>query len=213
MKMQYFDRNLIREYMEGSPALEQGIRYMKYLDPSVSDAAAKESAIRYAIEKCEAIWMKDSTGYISSERIAFTEFSKDVREKRHFHDPAMDKAEKEEEEKRKNEHRWTCEKKRAADLRMLCMKEGLDFETENKKAVDELIRKNKLTIWIETIAGLSLVGSIIMWLFTAIGNYLLWLPIIVASIVALYIADTHLDPCLPNDFVWQIKNGTYDITK
>ena len=228
MKMQYFDRNLIREYMEGSSALEQGIRYFKYLNPSASDALAKESAIRYAIEKCEAIWMKDSTGYISSERMAFSVFANDVKEKRHFHDKAMDNAEKkkqkamddaekkkqtEENAKKERANRWKHEKARVERLKEYCQTNGLDFKSENKKAVDDLLRKNSLTTWIESISALAFIGAAIMWWFTSIGNYLLWLPIIVASAVAFFVADEKLDPKIPDDFVQQIKDGRYDITK
>ena len=217
MKMQYFDRNLIREYMEGSSALEQGIRYFKYLNPSASDALAKESAIRYAIEKCEAIWMKDSTGYISSERMAFSVFANDVKEKRHFHDSAMDAAEKKkaEEERAKKEHesRWRKEKERAEHLREHCRKNGLDFKLENKKAVDALIFQNRLTIWLECILALVFIGSLILWWFTSIGSYLLWLPISSVCFIAFCIVAAKLDPEIPDDYVQQIKDGRYDITK
>ena len=204
--------------------LEQGIRYMKCLDPSVSDTAAKESAIEFAIRKCESIWMRDSTGYISSESMAFSVFSKDVSEKRYFYDSAMEAAEKkkareekkkeqEENAKKESELRWGKEKKRAERLREHCQKNGLDFKSENKKAVDDLIQKNSLTTWIESISALAFIGAAIMWLFTSVGNYLLWLPVIVASAVAFFVTDAKLDPKLPDDYVQQIKDGTYDITK
>ena len=92
MKMRCFDENLIRIYMDETSVLEQGMRYMKHLNPSISDEVAKERAIVFAIEQCESIWMRYSTGYISNERLAFSVFLKDVSEKRYFYDDAMDAA-------------------------------------------------------------------------------------------------------------------------
>ena len=87
MKLSTFNPNLIRQYIEGTDVLEKGIAYMKQLDPSVSDAVAKESAIRMAQEYCQRKWQNDSTGYISSEYVAYTEFAKDVQKGFYFSAP------------------------------------------------------------------------------------------------------------------------------
>ena len=84
LKLRTFDVNIIAELMMTSEALEQGALYMKCIDPSVSDDAAKLSAIKMAQEFCQRIWYNDNTGYISNERVAFREFEKDVKAGRYF---------------------------------------------------------------------------------------------------------------------------------
>ena len=244
MKLQTFNRNLIREYMEYSPALEQGIRYCKHLDPTASDMVAKESAIRIAINICERKWMNDSTGYISSERVAFTEFEKDVANKRYFYEKGMKQPAKEsqkkysysastmtdndddraakkaeeaarrkEETKKDQARRWKNEEKRVLELKMLCAEKGLDFDSENNKAVRSLKVKNSLSFWVESLSALAFFAAIILWIFTDIGNYLVWLPTIVISVVLFFVADAKIDPKLPDDYFTKIKNGKYNFYK
>ncbi|MBQ1225800.1 MAG: hypothetical protein IIU77_07285 [Clostridia bacterium] len=244
MKLQTFDRNLIREYMEYSPALDQGIRYCKYLDPTVSDMVAKESAIRLAINICEKKWYNDSTGYISSERVAFTEFEKDVANKRYFYEKGMkqpakeprtkdthyvpstiaddddraakkaeDAARRKEEAEKEQTQRWKNEEKRVLDLKMLCAEKGLDFDLENNKAVKSLKVRNSLAFWIESLSALAFFAAIILWIFTDIGNYLVWLPTIVISVVLFFVTDAKIDPKLPDDYFTKIKKGEYNFYK
>lgn len=84
MKIRTFDVNVIAELMMTSEALEQGTRYMKCINPGVSDDVAKLSAIKMAQEFCQRMWYNDNTGYIANERVAFREFEKDVKAGRYF---------------------------------------------------------------------------------------------------------------------------------
>jgi len=83
-KFTTFNPELIRSYMEGSDVLDRGIAYMKAVTPGISDASAKEAAIRQAQENCQRRWLNDTTGYIDSEYRAWSEFSNDVRNGRFF---------------------------------------------------------------------------------------------------------------------------------
>lgn len=75
-----FDSEKIRMYMEtNSEVLNQGIKYFQARNPSLGRELAKESAIRYAQEKCATIWKNDSTGYIDSEYKAFERFAEKVK--------------------------------------------------------------------------------------------------------------------------------------
>lgn len=79
MPIMTFDKEKIRSYMENTETLRRGIQYMKQINPGLSDALAKESAIRYAQEKCAAIWSNDSRGYYDSEYKAFERFEEKVK--------------------------------------------------------------------------------------------------------------------------------------
>ena len=83
-KLTTFNPELIRSYMEGTDVLDKGIAYMKAVTPGISDAVAKEAAIRQAQEWCQRKWFNDTTGYISSEYVAYSEFASDVRNGRYF---------------------------------------------------------------------------------------------------------------------------------
>ena len=84
IKVSTFNSESIRNYMEGSDILDTSIAYMKAVNPGISDAAAKEAAIRQAQEFCHRKWANDSTGYISNEAVAWQEFAADVRKGRYF---------------------------------------------------------------------------------------------------------------------------------
>ena len=83
-KLTTFNPELIRCYMEGTDVLDKGIAYIKSVTPGTSDAVAKETAIRLAQEWCQRKWLNDTTGYISSEYVAFSELASDVRNGRYF---------------------------------------------------------------------------------------------------------------------------------
>ena len=83
-KLTTFNPELIRSYMEGTTTLDKGIAYMKAVTPGISDAIAKESAIRYAQETCQRRWLNDTTGYLNSEYRVWSEFADDVDKGRHF---------------------------------------------------------------------------------------------------------------------------------
>ena len=79
VKLTTFDPEKIRMYMETNPdVLAKGIKWAKRINSSVSDDVAKETAIRYAQQQCQAIWRNDSIGYIDSEYKAFERFSENV---------------------------------------------------------------------------------------------------------------------------------------
>ncbi len=84
MKITTFDTEKIRNYMENSSILQNGIDYCKSLNPGVSDDVAKQTAIRLAQQYCQQKWYNDRSGYIDSEYVAFIEFEKDVRAGRYF---------------------------------------------------------------------------------------------------------------------------------
>ena len=84
MKVSTFDSTLIRQYMENSSILQDGINYCKKINPGVSDATAKATAISLAQQYCHQKWQNDRTGYISNEYMAFVEFEKDVKAGRYF---------------------------------------------------------------------------------------------------------------------------------
>ena len=84
VKVSTFNQEIIRTYMESSSALEKGIAYYKHVNPTISDDQAKELAIREAQDRSYSIWANDSTGYISNERMAFSEFIEYVDKGRYF---------------------------------------------------------------------------------------------------------------------------------
>ena len=83
-----FNPEIIRNCIEGTSVLEKGVRYMKAINPGVSDEVAKETAIRQAQQFCQAKWQNDRTGYISNEYIAYQEFASDVEKGRYFNAPS-----------------------------------------------------------------------------------------------------------------------------
>lgn len=213
MKLQTFDKSLVRSYIESSSALDAGINFVKKSNPSASPLVARETAIRLAVDYCEKLWLRDSSGYISSEYVAFTEFEKDVRAKRFFYTKAMIEDENERERRERHEaeqeSRWSREKSRVTNLRLWCIENNKDFETENKKAVEILKKKNLQTIIIEWCSALGFLADIFFWVFTDIGNWKLWLPILIICITAFFVTDTKIDPKLPDDFFKKIKDGSY----
>ena len=213
MKIQTFNRQLIRQYMLTSPILEDGIQYCQYITPGASREAAKESAIRLAEEYCERKWYNDSTGYIRNEFIAFQEFESDVRNNRYFYDKGMEaaaeKKRRKEEEEREQKARWDKEASRVRALREYCYKHKLDFEIENQKALAVLKKRDNLSFWLQSIAFLAFFGSLVMWVFTSVGSWLVWLPILIVSIIVFFVTDSKISPKLPKDFFEKIKNGTY----
>ena len=215
MKLQTFDRNLIRGYMETSSVLEQGIRYCQHITPESSTDVAKEAAIRMAVEYCERIWYNDSTGYISNERIAFDRFVEDVKKQRYFYAKGMKTPEDLQREKEKEQEqasRWRKENTRVRELREYCRQNHLDFETENAKAVQTLKKNNNTCLILEWTAVLVFIAAIVLWLFTSIGNALIWIPVIIASIVVFIIGDK-IDPKLPDDYFKLIKKGMYNFDR
>ena len=79
VKLTTFDPEKIRMYMETKrDVLEKGIKWAKQINSSASDDIAKETAIRYAQQQCQAIWRNDSVGYIDSEYKAFERFCEKV---------------------------------------------------------------------------------------------------------------------------------------
>lgn len=82
-KVSTFDKELIRSYIEQSPVMQKGISYYKHVNPSLTDAAAKECAIREAQEYCHRRWLSDSSGYLNEYR-AFEEFTERVSKGSYF---------------------------------------------------------------------------------------------------------------------------------
>ena len=217
MKMQTFDRSLIRVYMESnSSVLAQGIRYCQHIKPGITGQEAKETAIRLATEYCETKWYNDSSGYISNERIAFQEFAEDVQNRRYFYvkgmkDPEAERRKKEEERRKKEEQEmlWRKEKNRVIELKAYCEKNGLDFKTENDRVVHMLKKKDNLALWVALISAVLFFGAPIMWLFTSVGNFLLWLAVAAVGVVG-FCVGAKIDPKVPNDFFKKIEDGTYN---
>lgn len=83
VKMTAFDKEQIRSYMEQSSILQKGISYYKHVNPTVTDAQAKECAIREAQEYCQRRWLNDSSGYLNEYR-AFEEFKERVQNGSYF---------------------------------------------------------------------------------------------------------------------------------
>ena len=217
MKVQTFNRELIRRYMLTSSILEDGIQYCQYITPGASREVAKEAAIRLAEEYCEQKWYNDSTGYVRNEFVAFQEFERDVRNKRYFYDKGMkavaDEKRKKDESEREQKSRWANEANRVRALRNYCYDNKLDFNIENQRAIATLKRRNQLAGWLESIAALVFIGALIMWIFTTIGNWLVWLPVLVLSATIFFVTDAKIDPKLPDDFFKKIKDGTYCFDK
>lgn len=213
MKVQFFDKDKIRMYMESSPALKQGILYCKHLNPQVSDMEAKESAMRIAEEYCYRKWLNDSTGYISDERKAFKEFEEAVEKKHQFYikgmlDPKKEKQKEQEarEEAIKQQKRCEKEKKRIQDLKKYCKTNNLDFKEENRKALKRFRKQAKLVSLIETLLVLAFCAALIMWIFTDIGGSILWIAILITCFVA-FILVGDLEPDLP----YKIKCSDSDL--
>ena len=140
-----------------------------------------------------------------------------MRDKRYFYDKGMkaaaDEERKKEESEKEQKSRWANEANRVHALRKYCYDNKLDFNIENQRAIATLKRRNQLTVWLESIAALVFVGALIMWIFTTIGNWLVWLPAIVLSATIFVVTDAKIDPKLPDDFFKKIKDGTYCFDK
>lgn len=122
---------------------------------------------------------------------------------------------KEEEEARQEEQarRWRKEDQRVIQLSLYCKENGLNFETENNKIIKDFKKKDRLTKLIECISGLAFIASAILWLFTNVGNLMLWLPAIIISAVLFFVADAKIDPKLPDDYFKEVENGRYNSYK
>ena len=181
-----------------------------------------ETTRRYAALKVIAmeghtIWEYDSSGFYSSygkilERI------EEKRKKGILYDvsklKAKEDAEKKklEEEKNKQEEekrRWQNEAKRVQELREYCASNQLDFDEENTKALQTMKAKSQLAGWLEFLGVIAFFGGLIMWIFTNIGNWLVWVPVIITGIVLFCVVDDKLDPKLPDDYFKKIKDGRY----
>lgn len=220
MKIQTFNRGFIRQYMLTSSILEDGIRYCQFVNPSLSREVAKEMAIRLAEDYCQQKWYNDRSGYICNEFIAFQEFEKDVRNQHYFYTRGMkaeedkkrreeDKKRSEEEAKQEQKRRWQNEASRVRDLRKYCHDNNLDFNTENQKALAILKKQSRLAGWLESVAAIAFIGALVMWIFTAIANWMVWLLVLTVSTIVFFVTDAKIDPKLPDDFFEKIKDGTY----
>lgn len=186
MKVQFFDKDKIRMYMEGSPALKQGILYCKHLDPTVPDIVAKESAMRIAEEYCYRKWLNDSTGYINEWR-AFQDFEKEVEKNHQFYIDSKKenrKAKDAREEAIKQQKRCEKEERRIKELKNYCKTKNLDFKEENLKALKRFRKRAKLAFLLEILLFLAFCAALIMWIFTDIGNGILWIAILITCFFA-----------------------------
>ena len=84
VKVTTFNTELIRAYMEQSSILQKGIAYYKHIDSSLTDAMAKECAIRDAQQYCQRRWKNDSSGWLDSEYKVFLEFEERVENGSYF---------------------------------------------------------------------------------------------------------------------------------
>ena len=91
VKVTMFNTELIRTYMEQSSILQKGIAYYKHIDSSLTDAMAKECAIREAQGYCQRRWQSDSSGYLNEYR-AFEEFKERVNNGSYFNITRYDNA-------------------------------------------------------------------------------------------------------------------------
>ena len=82
-KVSTYNKDLIRSYMEQSSIMQKGISYYKHVNPSLTDAEAKELAIREVQESCHRRWLSDSSGYLNEYR-AFEEFEERVNKGSYF---------------------------------------------------------------------------------------------------------------------------------
>lgn len=83
VKVTTFNKELIRSYMEQSSVMQKGIAYYKHVNPSLTDAEAKECAIHEAQETCHRRWLSDGSGYLNEQR-AFEEFKERVNKGSYF---------------------------------------------------------------------------------------------------------------------------------
>lgn len=208
MKLRTFDSSKIRAYMESSPELETGIRYMQHISPGISREAAKESAIRIAIEKCERRWYNDTTGYIANEFIAFQEFEKDVKAKRYFYVKGMKSADEEKQHKIDQANKWEKERERVRKLKKYCEEKGLDFNAENKKAIKRLKVRSVLG---GCVIAFTFIPAVVLFLasFVVDENELLMAGIAIGGALLGFLAGGLLLPDVPEDFFKKIKDGSY----
>lgn len=205
MKLQTFNRDLIRDYMEDSDILEIGIQYCQQVSPGDSELVAKETAIRMATDRCERRWYNDTSGYIDSEWKAFSELVDDVHNKRFFYAKGMKSSEELEKERKEREERWAQERKRVQALKQYCIDNGLNFEEENQK----VLRKLRLRHAISTLFAFIALGTFIIAVYNLLVGPWLKTGIFFAACVVSIIVGMTVDPKLPDNFFEKIKDGSY----
>lgn len=202
MKLQYFDKEVIRTLMEGSTTLEKGISYCKRTTPGCSDEVAKETAIRLAQEYCQRKWLNDSSGYISNEYIAFREFESDVRNDRYFSSQLTPEEKKRADAEKTNHEKEENNKKRIEALKEHCRTNNLNFDEENIKQLTALRKKDRIANLLCVFGFLGLIAAGIC-LF-AVG---FWTAVIVAVIAFIILCvGGGLNPMLPDNVYDVLKN-------
>ena len=196
LKFSTFDRELIRAYMQGTQTLEKGIAYVQAINPGASAKDAEEKAIELAQEFCYRKWANDSTGYISSEHIAFREFQDDVDHGRKFQIP-KEVLKKQQAEQRKQQaakeaeqyakERAEKERLRIEELKAYCAKTNSDFDTVNRMELQRFKKRDNICSFFEAIAFIAAIAAIILWL-TGVFTFVVALIAVIACIVLFCIA-------------------------
>lgn len=193
MKLSTFDRSLIRDYMESDSALlNVGIAYVKKINPSASDAVAKETAIRMAQDAAYQKWYYDSTGYIDSEYKAFYEvreklFNNGLKKSSYSSGGLSDASIAEIVQNAVhgvNEEKLKEERKRESELRAYCEKNNLDFETENKRYKREMAKLWSRACMIEFILQIVAICLLVVSVPVFIGLLFLgvdWVQSLISS--------------------------------